>query len=194
VAQNSGDFNNLAAGIYSIGVADINGCDTVISNVTVMAEDFSFEAKVIKDSLCEGNSGSIELDVISGNPPYSYKLDNGSFTDLNVFNSICQGDHTITIRDNVDCIVSLHVTVPRGDTGIRWSTDIRPLVETYCSLSGCHNGTSRPDLRQYDKAKYYAADMKTMTQDRSMPFDGIPLQQHQIDIIACWVDDGAPNN
>ena len=193
-AQSSGDFQDLAAGIYSVGVMDVNGCDTVITNVAVTAQDFEFTAEVTKDSLCEANSGIIVLSVEEVNPPYAYQLDNGTFAASNTFMTVSHGDHTVTIRDGHDCMVSLHVTVPRGITGTSWSTDIYPVIETYCALSGCHNGSARVDLRPYNNARTYAQQIKSMTQDRSMPYDGTPLKQSDIDKIACWVDDGAPNN
>jgi hypothetical protein len=66
-------------------------------------------------------------------------------------------------------------------------------MNTYCALSGCHDGRRRPDLRLYERAKFYAKAIKSKTQDRSMPFEG-SLTQEQIDVIACWVDDGALEN
>lgn len=193
-AQGAGDFQNLAAGIYSVGVIDAHGCDSVMTNITVAAQDFTFTAEVTKDSLCEGNSGIIVLSVEAVNPPYAYQLDDGAFGASNTFTAVGHGDHAITIRDSRDCIVALHITVPRGVTGTSWSTDIRPVMETYCALSGCHNGASRVDLRDYNKARIHAGEIKSMTQDRSMPFDGTLLKQSDIDKIACWVDDGARNN
>lgn len=75
-----------------------------------------------------------------------------------------------------------------------WQNDILPIMETSCSLSDCHDGRSRNDWSDYAEVKQYALAIKQRTQDRSMPFDGPPLPQEQINIIACWVDAGAPNN
>lgn len=192
--QGAGDFQNLAAGIYAVGVIDAKGCDTLLTNILVGAQDFTFAAEVTKDSLCEENSGVIALQLEEVNPPYAYQLDKGSFGTSKIFTAVAHGDHTVTIRDGRDCTVALNITVPRGITGTSWATDIRPLMVTYCALSGCHNGSSRPDLRDYARAKSYAGQIKSMTQDRRMPFDGTPLKQRDIDVIGCWVDDGAPNN
>jgi hypothetical protein len=76
---------------------------------------------------------------------------------------------------------------------ISWQNDILPIMTTACATSGCHNGVSRRDWRDYNEVKQYADVIKRKTQDRSMPFDA-PLPQHQIDLIACWVDGGALNN
>jgi hypothetical protein len=67
-------------------------------------------------------------------------------------------------------------------------------MEKNCATTGCHNGVSRSnDFREYTSAKTFANSIKSKTQDRSMPFDGT-LTQDQIDLIACWVDDGAVLN
>jgi hypothetical protein len=187
------NFTDLAAGIYSVRVQDANGCDTLINNISVGAQDFSFLATIKGDSLCLEDNGSILVEVAEGNPPYTYKIDDGTFTDENFFTGLGHGDHVVVVKNVNDCSISLNITVPRDTTGTRWLTDIKPIIVTYCAIAGCHNGISKPDLRIYEKAKYYADRIKSNTQDRSMPFDGT-LTQAQIDIIACWVDDGAPEN
>lgn len=80
------------------------------------------------------------------------------------------------------------------DPETSWQNDILPIMETSCSLSDCHDGLSRNDWTDYNEVKRYATAIKQRTQDRSMPFDGPPLTQDQINIIACWVDAGSPNN
>jgi hypothetical protein len=194
IAQPSNEFNGLHAGIYSVGVTDANGCDTLLSNIMVMAKDFSFTTTLGEDNLCLGNNGSVTVEVSEGNPPYQYKIDNSEFTESNIFTGLSNGNHVIEVRDNIACTISLNVTVPRGITGTSWSSDIQPIMEKSCALSGCHNGTTRLDLRIYSNAKKHAAEIKTLTRNRSMPFDGTPLTQNQIELISCWVDDGAEEN
>lgn len=80
------------------------------------------------------------------------------------------------------------------DPTTSWQEDILPIIEKSCAVSGCHDGISRRDWTDYDEVKRYAAAFRQKTQDRSMPFDGPPLAQEQINIIACWVDAGAPEN
>lgn len=191
--QTSGVFNNLAAGVYSARVKDGNGCSTSIDNISINASDFVFSTTIISNTSCLTNSGEVVVDVAQDNPPYTFKLGNGSFSENNTFTGLSTGSHFIAVKDNSGCSITLSVTVPRGFTGTSWLTDILPIMETSCALSGCHNGTSRPDLRLYANAKFYAASMKSKTKDKSMPREGT-LSQQQISIIACWVDDGALEN
>jgi hypothetical protein len=190
----NGSFTGLAPGIYSIRLVDFNGCETSLDNVTVMAEDFSFSAIFEEDTECLTDNGSVTIEVVDGNPPYQFKIANGIFADINTFSGLATGNHVVQVKDNDDCIISLNLTVPRGNTGVSWSTEIKPLMETYCATSRCHNGVARSnDFRNYATVKFYAKTIRSKTQDRSMPFDEA-LTQEQIDIIACWVDDGAIEN
>jgi hypothetical protein len=191
--QASGQFNNLSAGIYTVNLKDANGCSSAIENVTIKASDFTFTADITPDNSCLDSNGSVTIDVTAGNPPYTYKLGNGSFSDVNTFSGLSTGNHSISVVDNNGCSITLSLTVPRGFSGVSWANEIKPIMENSCALSGCHNGSSRPDLRKFENAKFYSKSIKSNTQDRSMPRDGT-LTQQQINLIACWVDDGALQN
>lgn len=191
-AQAAGNFQSLKTGIYTVTVTDANKCTVEISNVNVPATGFTVATVVEEDNLCVGGDGVITVNVSQGNGPFTYRLENGTFTDDNSFDGLNAGVHHITVKDNNDCTVPLNVTVPRGATGISFKDDILPIINTKCATTGCHNGTES-DLRKYSVAKANAAKMKEYTQDRSMPREGT-ITQAQIDLIACWVDDGALDN
>lgn len=76
---------------------------------------------------------------------------------------------------------------------ITWQNDILPLMKSSCATSGCHDGITRLDWSNYDLVKKYSATIKSRTKSRNMPVDG-SLTQKEIDMIACWVDNGALNN
>lgn len=77
---------------------------------------------------------------------------------------------------------------------ISWSAHIKPIIETKCTLEGCHNGSSGlPNFYQFENIKQRASLVKELTTARIMPRTG-SLTQAQIDSIACWVDNGAPEN
>jgi hypothetical protein len=199
VERTGEEFRNLLPGIYTVSLTDRNRCSQVLENVTVMALGFSFSASVQENTECAGGNGIVTINVEEGNPPYTYKLGDGAFTENNTFESLASGNHTILVKDADECTIALNVTVPRGFTGTSWINDIRPLMVNYCALEDCHDGDGKvsgpKDLRVYDNVKLYAAKVKSSTQDRSMPFDGVvTLTQAQIDLIGCWVDDGALNN
>jgi hypothetical protein len=188
--QPDGQFNNLHAGVYTVKVTDANGCTKAVDNVSIKASDFTFNADIKSDDSCLSGNGIITLNVESVNPPYSYRLASGEFSDNNVFTGLAVGSYSFIVKDNTDCSVTLSLTVPRGFTGTSWESDIKPIVTKSCALSGCHDGGARSDLRIFQNAKQLAGQVKSKTQDRSMPRNGT-LSQDEIDLIACWVDDGA---
>jgi hypothetical protein len=188
-----GHFNGVRSGSYTVSVHDAEGCEASLHNIVVNASNFSFEPQVVDDSDCLSGNGSISLTVTAGTPPFEYNFQNNGFTSVSAFSGLEPGDYQVVIRDSEGCSAHLSLTVGQGNTGVSWQTDILPLVEMKCALTGCHNGRSEVDLRIYDEAKAHAAEMKSLTQDGSMPFDG-SLTQEQIDLIACWVDEGASNN
>jgi hypothetical protein len=188
--QAEGQFNNLHAGVYTVIVTDANACSKSVDNVSIKASDFTFVADIIPDNDCLSGNGQITIDVSPVNPPYLFKLGTGNFTDNNAFTDLSVGTYGFTVKDNNDCSIFLSLTVPRGATGTSWEIDIKPIVEKSCALSGCHDGGARTDLRIFSNAKSNARNMKSKTQDRSMPRNGT-ITQREIDLIACWVDDGA---
>jgi hypothetical protein len=191
--QADGKFSNLAAGAYTVTVTDANACSATVENVAIKSSDFKFTTQLVGDSDCLAGNGQVTVNVEQLNPPYSYRLGLGNFGDVNVFSGLARGTYGITVKDITGCSVNLSVTIPRAFTGTSWQNDIRPIIVKSCALSGCHNGDSRSDLRVYDNAKFYAVSIKSKTRDRSMPREGT-LSQNEINLISCWVDDGAVQN
>ncbi len=192
--ETNGSIENLTAGVYSVLVTDANNCTFSLDNLSVIVKDFSVTSTVQLSTGCSTGNGAVTIDVAGDNPPYSFKLGNIGFTTNNSFSGLKSGSHIIAIQDNNNCIVEVSISIPQGFTGTSWINDIKPIMDKDCAISGCHNGTSRAtDFRNYNSAKSFAASIKSKTQDRSMPFDGA-LTQNQINLIACWVDDGALEN
>jgi hypothetical protein len=190
-AGTNASLTGLTAGTYSITVTDANNCSALLENVTILSQDFSFTTVLQANTSCLTGNGAVTVDVVQINPPYLFKIADGEFADDNFFTGLKTGNHMITIKDNNNCTVTLSITIPQGVTGTSWTNDIKPIMEKSCAITGCHNGVSRSnDFREYASVKSFAKSIKSKTQDRSMPFDG-SLTQNQIDLIACWVADGA---
>ncbi len=192
-SQSTGEFTALLPGVYAVSVKDGNGCTKSVNNIAVVGDNFSFSTELVEDTECRGGNGEASITIVDGNPPYTFNIGSGSFSDVASFLGLNSGNHSIGVKDGDGCIVTLTITIPKGKSGTSWISDIKPIVESSCVKSGCHNGVSRPDLSKYDNAKKYAAQMKSETQSKNMPRDG-SLTQNQIDLIGCWVDDGALEN
>lgn len=191
-SQSSGAFTQLSPGAYTVSVKDHNGCQTELINVALEAVDLAFSHTVIEDTDCTIGNGSVNISILQGEGPFLYRLNDGAFQEESSFENLRAGQYEVTLRAG-QCSNRFNLTIPKGNTGTSWIAEVRPLIETKCALSGCHNGVTRPDLRVYETAKKYATQIKKLTADRSMPFTG-SLTQQQIDMLACWVDEGANQN
>ena len=192
--QPDSSFTGLQGGSFIIEVVDINQCAKSLEvNLNNFSSGLSASAIATEDTGCLAGNGSLQVSPLGGAAPYQFKYlntvsNNAELTDLK------QGVHEVTVIDAEGCEFVLGVNVPRGNTSVSWATDIKPIIDTRCAKSTCHvPGTGRSDLSKFDNVKSLAGQIKTRTQNKSMPFDE-PMPTDQIQLIACWVDDGANNN
>lgn len=82
-----------------------------------------------------------------------------------------------------------------------FSEDVKPIIETKCAISGCHNGDMGPDLNwttfeQFHKRAESGLVKYRVTNHIMPPAESQagPLSEEQINAIACWADQGALNN
>jgi len=194
-SQSNGNFTSLHAGIYAVKVTDAHACETRLDNINISVPGFTVVTDITPDTQCLGGGGTVVINIGDGNsPPYQYSKGSEGFSDNNTFTGLQEGVHQFTVKDNSGCTIQLALTIPYGNSGTSWTNEILAIIKTKCATSGCHDGQFRPDLRIYDKAFFYRNLIKQYTQDGSMPFDGPRLPQEQIDLISCWVNDGAPQN
>jgi len=191
-AVTSSEFMNLAAGTYTILVKDGVGCERTIE-ATVNNTDGVIIGNIdLDDAGCKTNLGSITITAQNGTLPYRFKLGNGVFQNSNVFNSLTAGNYNVTVSDANNCDVSQPVKVL---SGVSLSDDIAPIIQANCAVSGCHSGSQSPSLNSNSNIISAADRVKVRTGQKSMPPSSrSPLTAAQIDAIACWVDDNAPNN
>jgi hypothetical protein len=192
--QSESIFININSGIHSVTVIDKNGCSYTLSNIIVSAENFKFTAGIKDDNECINHNGSITIEVQEGTPPFLFTINDESETANNFFGNLKADIYAITIKDAASCITNLNITIEQVNTNTSWTNDILPIIKANCAVNGCHDGKTRIDYRLYPNALKNAPNIKLYTQDGRMPFDGLALSQSQIDLIACWVNEGAPEN
>lgn len=197
--QSSPTFTMLASGVYTVTIKDANGC-TFSLEVSVSAANSTLGATVGtpgQDFSCLGpHTGSISITPTGGTAPYELRLGNGAFGTATSFDNLEAGSQSVTVRDADGCTLLVSFTVPRGDTGTSFSTDVQPIIAGNCALPACHTaGNGIPNFTIVANVRSSAAAIKLRTGSRSMPPAGqTPLTEEEIQIIACWVDDGAKNN
>ena len=94
------DLTGLASGAYSVTVTDGANCH-LISNYQINNTSDINASGVVTNSLCAGNTGSINISLVGGITPISYLWSNGSTNqDLN---NIGSGTYSLTITDGAGC-------------------------------------------------------------------------------------------
>ncbi len=196
VYQTNSEFDKLAPGSYTITVKDINNCKrSILIDITAADSNLDATATVTEDNQCSTDNGSVIITVTGGKLPFQYKIDGGGFGKSNTFGNLKFGQHAVIVKDTSDCQKVVSIVIPRGDTGTSYVSDIKPILDVKCNLDGCHDsGTGSRDWTKFSNVKNEAGSIKVRTANRSMPIGGLTLTQQEINLIGCWVDDGAANN
>lgn len=187
----SSAFNDLSAGSYTITVRDENGC-TATTTITVEAEanTIAFEVDVI-DSSCSNDTGSIAITATGGLGNLEYSINGNDFLSTTVFTELSPGEYNVTVRDGA-CSVNRNVRIL---SDVTLAGDIMPIINTNCSITGCHRDAVSPRMITIEAIISEASRIRARTTAQTMPPSGRPdLSAEEIAKIACWVEDGAPNN
>ena len=116
--------NNLAPGTYNVLIEDssVNNCFISQSFVILEPQELSLSSIIENAIDCDiVNSGSIDLQVIGGTPPYSFQWNNGSISE-DLFN-IAPGNYSVSVVDSRDCEIVEDFTIDRQED-ITTSLDI----------------------------------------------------------------------
>lgn len=110
---------SLAPGTYNLAVTDANGCSTTASRTLVaptpLNASLSTSSSPSGDAIaCAGAStGSIDLSVSGGAPPYTYAWQgpNGFSSATQDINALAAGTYVVTVTDANGCVQVLPVTL-----------------------------------------------------------------------------------
>ncbi len=190
-ANNS--FSGLGPGAYVVSVKDANGC-AGSGNVTITAPGSTLAFTVdTNEAGCETNEGVITISATGGSGTYEYRMGSGAFGGANEFTELGPDTYSLTVRDSEGCSITQSVTLK---SGITYQSNIKNILDTNCAVSGCHvpGGAAPMSLQTFAVATSRAADIKSKVLANEMPKDRTPLSQELKDLIACWADDGGPEN
>ncbi|GIV35926.1 MAG: hypothetical protein KatS3mg032_0305 [Cyclobacteriaceae bacterium] len=190
----SASFSGLGAGTFTITVKDQQGCEKeVLAELVLNTGLMATMVTQAPNSKCLAPyNGSVTVAASGGSGNYQYAIDGGPFGNQTTFNELKDGLHTVTVKDLSDnCTFSLSVSIDRLPTGVTFNGQIKALFEAKCSGISCHPANG--DLFTYSTAFGKRQEIKNRTQSGDMPRTG-SLTSDEKALIACWVDDGAPEN
>ena len=104
-------FPNLPAGTYTVHIKDVNGCikDTqvIVTQPTILGGSIS----IIRPTCFGFSNGSITVNGTGGTPGYTYALNSGLLSTVNVFGGLPTSVDTIHVSDNNACKFDTILTV-----------------------------------------------------------------------------------
>jgi len=148
------------------------------------------------DAECGESTGSIMASATGASGSVSFAIDGNNFQNSGTFDNLPPGEYVVTAKDQEG---NTGVSDPMMVlSGVSFSTAIQPIIDANCAVSGCHDG-SRSDIPNWsikNNVLSNASKIKSRTTAKTMPppNSGRSITDEQISLIACWVDDGAPDN
>jgi len=185
-----GIFANMEAGSYIVVATDANDCTDELSVSIENTGGVNLTEVITNNAGCGTTDGSIRVNATGGMEPYSYQINNGEVQIANTFEGLGLGTYSVAVIDQNGCESAQSVEI---NSGVSYEASIKSIIENNCAISGCHNGSVSPNLTSFSTIQSRASSIKTKTGNKSMP-KGSSLSQQQIDLISCWVNDGALNN
>ena len=171
----------------------LNSCDDSSDDPDLCTNSPELSVDNVIASVDGQSTGEVVVSASEGTGPYMYRIDGGNFQSSNTFSNVAGGTYTVEVKDANDCTDDESVEVPSVPE-VSYANEIRPIIDTNCQISNCHG--SNPNLvsfETYADVKANASGIKTRTGNGSMPPSG-PLPNQEIELIANWVDQGAPEN
>ena len=115
-SSDSYSITNLSADTYTINITDGNGCDYIITDVTVDEPNEIIATPInIVDVDCFGSTtGSAEIDVNGGTSPYIITWPSGVTGPI--ANNLAFGSYPVTVSDANACTTTTLVTINQTDS------------------------------------------------------------------------------
>lgn len=192
--QNEPLFTGVASGYYEVLVRTVQGaCENKNSVIVNNGSGLSITSVNFSDAGCGMTNGMIEV-FAESTTLIQYNINGGVFSDSYSFTGLSSGNYTIGVKDESGCELYLDQSL---NSGIVFA-DVKAIINASCAVSNCHvAGTGRTNYTIDANIVSHAAEIKTKTANGTMPSKSrqdLALTQEQIDIIGCWVDDGANLN
>ena len=106
------DINQIAGGVYTINVNDLNGCSNTLTLEITENEEMLIDGIT---SECISNDGTITINTVGGTPAYQYNLitDGATIATNNqgVFTNLEEGEYSVLVLDLFACEAQAEFTL-----------------------------------------------------------------------------------
>ena len=118
--------NNLSAGTYSVLIEDASGCTITETFSIIEPNEIVLDAVVVNAIDCSNpDSGSVDLQIIGGTPPFTFLWSNGATSED--LQDVGANNYTVTVTDSRGCQEQKTVVVTRqAPLVLSLSTNIIP--------------------------------------------------------------------
>lgn len=114
-------IEDLTGGIYTVTVADDNGCEVVLNQELIEPSPLELEVLFTNPNCEDFSVGELEVVAVNGGTnPYLFAPSNGDFGLERVFPNLSEGTYTLTVRDANGC---------EADTTVMITTPIVPTID-----------------------------------------------------------------
>lgn len=130
------DLSGLDAGIYSLSLADDNGCAFDMDYEVTESDPIALTVLQQQNSSCNQATGLIEVDASGGNGPYTYEWTNsGGFvvSGIALAEDLPADTYTVTVVDEEDCEITQDYIISDQDAQL-------DAVITHVSCNGFSDG------------------------------------------------------
>lgn len=112
------NIDNLFAGEYSLLITDSAGITLLDTTFTIVQPLSMLEVNNIDviPSSCDVDSGSAQIDVMGGTPPFDFTLESGMQFNQNNIDELSAGFYPLTITDANGCSIISDFNIGQADT------------------------------------------------------------------------------
>jgi|GEM_PF-561857 len=158
-------FTGITPGTHNITAQNSSGCSSTPVNIVVNAAPLPPTAisTVVTNTGCGVANGSITLgSVTGGSAPFTYAVDGSAFTNNLLYSNLAAGAHSIVVKDNNGCTLSLSLSVnSTGGATVRGSNTAASCGNSNGSLTATGNGGLTPYQFSVDGINFQAGNVFT---------------------------------
>ncbi len=124
----SGEFENLAAGLYQILVTDENNCSAIIEFEITEPQSLEITLAEVQPVNCNGEStGWVQVNTMGGSGNIQFSLNNET-NNSGLFENLPFGNYEIIATDNNNCTSTTNVTISEPDSIMLEITNLQEVV------------------------------------------------------------------